>query len=66
MNYSDDNEQHSVTTHGANQIKQQMGGKSSLNKYDYSTLIGLMSLVCHGGVQIEEQRLLQSHMIVYQ
>lgn len=27
MNYSDDNEQHSVATHRANQIIQQMGGR---------------------------------------
>lgn len=40
--------------------------KSSFTKHDYSTLIALMCFVCHGGVQIKEQRLLQSHTIVHQ
>lgn len=66
MNYSDNNEQHSVATHRANQIIQQMGKKSSYTKHDYSTLIALMCFVCYGGVQIKEQWLLQSHMIVHQ
>lgn len=66
MNYSDANEEHSVATHRANQIIQQMGKKSSFPKHDYSTLIALMCCVCHSGVQIEEQRLLQSHMIIHQ
>lgn len=63
MNYSDANEQHSVATHGANQIIQQMGKKSSFPKHDYSALIALMCCVCHSGVQIDEQ--LQSHMIIH-
>lgn len=29
MNYSDDNEQHSVATHRANQIIQQIGGEKA-------------------------------------
>lgn len=42
------------------------GEKSSFTKYDYSTLIALMCFVCHGRVQIKQQWLLQSHMIVHQ
>lgn len=61
MNYSDDNERHSVATHQANQIIQQMEEKSSFTKYDHGTLVGLMRFVCHGGVQIKA-----SHMMVHQ
>ena len=67
MNYSDDNEECSVTTHRENQIIEQMEEeKSSSNKYDCSTLIALMCFVCHGRVLIEDQQSLQSHMIVDQ